>query len=189
MSLFSGHDKYKFTYLETQIEHLDVLQTLAAATRKAVDTVVAHNCFGHIPEPILCKCATVCKGFSIGGLLMFEHSCTGCAYGSVKQQLYLSSTKQAMEILDLIHMDLVEFPIVLYPNQFKYALTILDDYSSHGWSALQRSKTQLETLASFKAFQQQVEKQTGKQIKTMHIDHRGEFFGTIFQGYLKDSGI
>ena len=46
-----------------------------------------------------------------------------------------------------------------------------------------------ESFEKFKEFMQEVEKQTGKSIKTLRSDRGGEYLSTEFDNFLKEHGI
>ena len=50
-------------------------------------------------------------------------------------------------------------------------------------------KYKSEAFEKFKEYQNEVEKQTGKVIKTLQSDRGGEYLNGEFQSYLKENGI
>nr|GEV25340.1 retrotransposon protein, putative, Ty1-copia subclass [Tanacetum cinerariifolium] len=64
-----------------------------------------------------------------------------------------------------------------------YFLTFIDDYSRKVW--LYFLKTNDEVFRKFKEWKTMVEKQTGKQIKTLRIDNGLEFCNTPFDNFYK----
>ena len=75
--------------------------------------------------------------------------CDGCKFGKSKRDPFPASDSHSEAILDLVHMDLVEFPS-LSIEIYKFTLTILDDYSFIGLSFFLKWKS--DVFASFKAY-------------------------------------
>ena len=50
-------------------------------------------------------------------------------------------------------------------------------------------ETQIETFKKFKEFRHEVEKRTGKSIKTLWLNFGGEYLSNEFLDYLKEYGI
>ncbi|KAM1286047.1 hypothetical protein ACFX13_000129 [Malus domestica] len=70
---------------------------------------------------------------------------------------------------------------------FSYYITFTDDHSRFGYVYLMKYKS--ESFERFKEFKNEVEKQTGKQIKTLRSDRGGEYLSNEFLDYLKECGI
>ena len=68
-----------------------------------------------------------------------------------------------------------------------YFITFTDDLSRFGWVYLMRYKS--EAFEKFREFKNEVEKQSGKSIKTLRLDRGGEYLRTEFKQFLKDNGI
>ena len=88
--------------------------------------------------------------------------------------------------LDLIHTDVCGPLNVRTHNQHVYFITFTDDYSRYGYVYLMRHKSK-----SFEKFKEsrQVEKQLGREIKTLRSDQGGEYLSNEFRDYLKNNGI
>ena len=78
---------------------------------------------------------------------------------------------RATKLLALVHSDVCG-PI---SNQarggYEYFVTFTDDAQRYGYVYLMRHKS--ETFEKFKEFRPEVEKQTGKSIKTLRLDRGG----------------
>ncbi|KAM1707070.1 hypothetical protein ACFX2K_000210 [Malus domestica] len=72
-------------------------------------------------------------------------------------------------------------------GSFSYYITFTDDHSRFGYVYLMKYKS--ESFERFKEFKNEVEKQTGKQIKTLRSDRGGEYLSNEFLDYLKECGI
>ena len=75
--------------------------------------------------------------------------CDSCEFGKSKRDPFPASDSDSEKILNLVHMDLVEFPS-LSIKSYKFTLTILDDYSSMGLSFFLKQKS--DAFTSFKAY-------------------------------------
>ena len=75
--------------------------------------------------------------------------CDGCEFGKSKRDPFPSSDSRCQNILDMVHMDLVEFSS-LSIESYKFTLTILDDHLSIGLSFFLKRKS--DVFASFKAY-------------------------------------
>ena len=75
--------------------------------------------------------------------------CNGCKFGKSKCDLFPASDLHSEVILDLVHIDLIEFPS-LSIRGYKFTLTILDDYLSMDLSFFLKWKS--DAFASFKAY-------------------------------------
>ena len=68
-----------------------------------------------------------------------------------------------------------------------YFITFTDDFSRFGWVYLMRYKS--EAFEKFIELKNEVEKQSGKSIKTLRSDQGGEYLSTEFTQFLKENGI
>ena len=75
--------------------------------------------------------------------------CDGCEFGKSEHDPFPTSDSHSEAILDLVHIDLVEF-LSLSIEGYKFTLTILDDYSFMGLFFFLKQKS--DALASFKAY-------------------------------------
>ena len=66
-------------------------------------------------------------------------------------------------------------------------ITLTDDFSRFGWVYLMTYMS--EAFEKFREFKNEVEKQSGKSIKTLRSDQEGEYLSTKFTLFLKDNGI
>jgi len=151
------------------------------------DSKVWHKRFGHIRNDALNKAKDSCKGFP--AKLQIDKKdiiCRGCAKGKMTAKSYPISGKRAKEILELVHLDVMEFPTISY-NRNKYALTIIDDCSSTGWVYPLKKKS--DAFEEFKAWKRMIETATGKKVKRARIDHGGEFWSNESQAWYKAEGL
>jgi hypothetical protein len=67
--------------------------------------------------------------------------CPGCAQGKMHQKPFGENPKRATEVIEHVHSDLFELPVMSY-HKFKWVMTLLDDYSSFAHVVLLRSKSE-----------------------------------------------
>ena len=67
-----------------------------------------------------------------------------------------------------------------------YCVTFIDDHSRKVWAYALKSKDQV--LDVFKDFHVKVERQIGKQLKSVRVDNGGEYWGS-FQQYCRSHDI
>jgi transposase InsO family protein len=99
---------------------------------------------------------------------------------------YRPSPQQKANPLDLIHMDLVELP-VLSIGSFKYMLSIIDDHSSYGRDFYLKEKS--DALEKFKQYITWAERQFNTKLKAIRSDRGGEFTSKDFDEFLSKLGI
>ena len=72
-------------------------------------------------------------------------------------------------------------------GRFIYFIRFTDDLSRYGYVYLMRHKS--DSFEMFKRYRNEVEKQTGKVIKTLRSDRGGEYLSGEFLTYLEENGI
>jgi transposase InsO family protein len=112
--------------------------------------------------------------------------CEGCLHGKMTKRSYRPSPQRKANPLDLIHMDLVELP-VLSIGSFKYMLSIIDDHSSYGRDFYLKEKS--DTLEKFQQYITWAERQFNTKLKAIRSDHGGEFTSKDFDEFLSKLGI
>lgn len=146
-----------------------------------------HRRFGHAGKDTLVNLPGHVKGTS--DIIVAPSSCSpcdGCEFGKSKCAPFLPSDTRAEHPLNLIHMDLVEYPS-LSIDSFRYLLTTLDDHSSFGlmWFLKQKS----DAFVAFKMYIAWAENQLDRKLKAIRSDRGGEFFSDEFDLYLAEKGI
>ena len=95
--------------------------------------------------------------------------------------------ERANDVLGLIHTDVCG-PINISTREgYYYFIIFIDDLSRYGYVYLMKHK--LESFEMFKRFYSKIEKQTGKSIKTLRPDQRGEYLTSDFLTYLEENGV
>lgn len=113
--------------------------------------------------------------------------CEVCIQGKCHRLPFKDSDSQTKNVLELVHSDLcgpIESKSIVGSQ---YMLTFLDDYTHKVFVYFLKRKS--EVFDCFKIFKKFVENQSGRSIKILRTDNGGEFIGTNFQNFLKDSGI
>ena len=114
-------------------------------------------------------------------------TCESCIMGKLPKSPFSGIGERAKGILELIHSDVCgPMPVQARSGSF-YFITFTDDFSRFGWVYLMRYKS--EALEKFREFKNEVEKQSGKSIKTLRSDRGGVYLSTEFTQFLKDNGI
>jgi hypothetical protein len=67
--------------------------------------------------------------------------CPGCTQGKMHQKPFGENPKCATEVIEHVHSDLFELPVMSY-HKFKWVMTLLDNYSSFAHVVLLRSKSE-----------------------------------------------
>jgi transposase InsO family protein len=112
--------------------------------------------------------------------------CDGCKFRKSKHAAFPLLESWTDHLLNLIYMDLVEYPVQSI-NGYCYTLTTLDDHSSFGLTWFLKHKS--DTLAAFKQFIYWAECQSDHKLKSICSDQGGEFLGHEFDEYLAEYGI
>ncbi|KAM1620813.1 hypothetical protein ACFXTN_017759 [Malus domestica] len=110
-------------------------------------------------------------------------TCECCLKGKMTKSPFTGKGERGTEILGLIHTDVCGPMSTTSRGGFSYYITFTDDHSRFGYVYLMKYKS--ESFERFKEFKNEVEKQTGKQIKILRSDRGGEYLSTEFLDYLK----
>ena len=114
-------------------------------------------------------------------------TCESCIMGKLPKSPFSGIGERAKGVLELIHSDVCgPMPVQARSGSF-YFITFTDDFSRFGWVYLMRYKS--KAFEKFIEFKNEVEKQSGKSIKTLRSDRGGEYLSTEFTQFLKDNGI
>jgi hypothetical protein len=114
--------------------------------------------------------------------------CEGSVLGKHPQDKFNKGKSQgASAPLDLIHSDLISpFP---HPsiNKARFFLIFVDDFSRFTWIYFLRKIS--EVFQHLKDFKSLVETQSGKKIKVLGTDNRGEYVNHEIHNLFNDTGI
>lgn len=148
-----------------------------------------HKRFGHLHHDALAsmKKEGLMTGFDYDPACE-KSTCDTCVVSKQKRPSFpCNSTRQTKEVLQLIHSDVGGPLPVESPGGSKYYLTLIDDWSRYQWVIPMKHKS--EVLVNFKKFVAQVERQTGKSVKTLRSDNGGEYRSREFDKFCENSGI
>jgi hypothetical protein len=114
--------------------------------------------------------------------------CEGCVLRKHPQEKFnKGKSQQASATLDMIHSDLMDpFPHP-YISKARFFLIFVDDFSHFTWIYFLRQKYDVfQHLKDFKAL---VETQSGKKIKFLRNDNRGEYVNHEIHNLFHEVGI
>lgn len=98
-----------------------------------------------------------------------------------------SSETRASHPLQLIHNDVCGKIGTQLLGGGEYFITFTDDHTRYVWVYILKSKD--EVFAHFRKWKAQVEKSTGRVVKTLCSDNGGEYTSNEFTSYLATEGI
>ena len=116
-----------------------------------------------------------------------ECVCKGCALGKNLRKMFPNSNNRVEGILDIIHSDVCGKMSTPAIGNFLYYATFIDDYSRKTWIYMLKSKD--EVFNKFVEFKASVENLSGKKIKVLRTDNRGEYTSNEFKDFCKVEGI
>ena len=94
---------------------------------------------------------------------------------------YTNSWVLHIELLELIHLDLVDFKNTISKGGKKYYITFVDDFSRYTKVYLLKSKD--EDREMFLKYKAKVENQLDKKIKRLRTDRGGEYSTKFFKEF------
>jgi hypothetical protein len=97
----------------------------------------------------------------------------GCMLGKNIKKAFPSSDNRAQGILDVVHFDVCGPMSSPSLSGCLYYVIFIDDYSRKCWIYFLKAKS--NTFDKFKEYKAFIEKQTGKLIRTLRTNNRGEF--------------
>ena len=112
--------------------------------------------------------------------------CEHCLYGKQNRLHFAGNTNKSKDILELIHLDTWEAPI-LSRGGARYFVSFIDDFSRKVWIYMLKRKS--DAFDCFKVFKALVENQKNKSIKCLRTDNGGEFCSGEFDNFCKEHGI
>jgi transposase InsO family protein len=154
----------------------------------SVDSHLWHRRLGHLNYQYLAQLSKQNVGLPPIPAPSGSKYCDNCFQGkSTRTKIPKTATHRATQILDLIHSDLCGPLPTGSIGHALYYVTFTDDYSRKTWIYFMASKDQM--LAKFRIFKSQIEKLTGRQIKTLRSDGGGEYTSKEFILFCQESGI
>ena len=119
---------------------------LAKSTVFIVEYELLHCRFGHPSKDVLRKAAENTSNFP-KNIKFPKHDpiCRGCAEGKMPSASFPPSQSWATRPFEIVHTDLKSFPVLSY-HKYKYIVTFLDDYTSHGWVVCLKLKSDVKSV-------------------------------------------
>jgi transposase InsO family protein len=97
------------------------------------------------------------------------------------------ASHQAKAMFELIHTNICGPLFVSSMSRLRYFITFNNDCNKWAWTYFMKTKS--EALNIFKRFKQEMEVESGKQVKMFHFDRGGEYNSKEFEKYCHDRGI
>lgn len=154
-------------------------------------SILLHYRLGHMSEAYM---KTLISKGDVKGLPKsftplpkeLHSSCEPCIEAKTQAKPHPNMRSRATRPLEKVHVDLVG-PLPTTLRGERYWLTIVDDYSRHGWTVLLHTKDQAKLrIIEWIALQ---ERQTQHKVKHVHGDRGGEFLNNVLLGHLKSMGV
>ena len=120
-------------------------------------------------------------------------TCVDCIKGKLIAKVNKAKIDRCMKFLGVIHTYIYGSFTPLAMGGYKYFIMFIDDYSHYGFVELIHEKSK-----SLEAFKAKVELRQGNEIKVVHYDRGGEYYGRYdetgrnpgqFLKYLQECGI
>ena len=149
---------------------------------------ISHERLGHIRFQKMKDLKDLEKNidFTIGNLKNIP-KCEACLYGKQSRKKFPNNqAKKALQLLELIHSDLVG-PLPNSLGGSTHFITFIDDLSR--FTSITFLKAKSEALEQFKIFNAWTENQTQKSIKSLRSDNGGEYISKNFKRFCEDHGI
>jgi transposase InsO family protein len=112
--------------------------------------------------------------------------CEHCVTSKQHRLKFGISTTKSKCILDLIHSDVWQAPVISLSGA-RYFVSFIDDFSRRCWVYPIRRKA--DVLAASKTFKARVELKSEKKIKCLRTDNRGEYTSDEFDNFCQYEGI
>ncbi|KAJ9562116.1 hypothetical protein OSB04_007276 [Centaurea solstitialis] len=144
-----------------------------------------HCRLGHISKKRITKLQ------SDGILESFDHTsndeCESCLLGKMTKAPFTGTCERGKDLLDIVHTDVCGPFRSATRHGERYFVTFTDDFSRYGYVYLIKHKS--ETIEVFRTFQNEVENQLNRKIKTLRSDRGGEYLSQEFRDHLRSCGI
>nr|GEX17373.1 retrotransposon protein, putative, Ty1-copia subclass [Tanacetum cinerariifolium] len=113
--------------------------------------------------------------------------CVSCMSGKMARKPYSHQVKRAKDLLGLIHTNVCGPFRAVSRQEASYFVTFTNDFSRYGYVHFLKYKH--EVFETFKVFQNEVENQLRKTIKSLRSDRGGEYMSQESLDHLKEHGI
>jgi hypothetical protein len=116
-------------------------------------------------------------------LSQVDQVCEACLVGKHRRTPFPhQAMRRATEPLELVHGDICGPISPVTPSGNRYFLLLVDDYSRYMWVVLLPTKD--GTAAAIKNVQAAAKRKSGKKLRALRTDRRGEFSTNHFKEYL-----
>ena len=159
--------------------------TAKFATIYSIDFEIMHLQLAHPSKDVIIKAKKHIKDFP-DVQVPKEHLCPGCEQGEMTNKAFFPSNLRASEPFELVHSDVITYPIESY-KKFKYSIVFHDDYSSHTWTINLCTKD--AALQATKYFLVMVETIFKTRVRKWMSDAGGEYMSRAFTTLMKENGI
>ena len=114
--------------------------------------------------------------------------CESCVEGKhYRRRFPVDGGKRSSESLGLVHSDVCGKINAKSLSGGEYFLTFIDDNTRYIWIYVLKPKD--EVFRCFLEWKAQVERSTGRKLKTLHTDNGGEYVSADFEKCLKEEGV
>ncbi|KAL4341388.1 hypothetical protein GQ457_08G037140 [Hibiscus cannabinus] len=164
-----------------------VIGAVAAASEgdNLDSTLLWHMRLGHAGEKSLQIMAK--QGFLKGAKACKLQFCAHCVLGKHKRVKFGTAIHDTKGILYYVHLDVWGPSKTSSLGGKHYFLTFVDDFSRRVWVYAMKSK--YEVLRIFLKWKNMIENQTGKKIKRLRTDNRGEYKSDPLFDVFQEHGI
>ena len=162
---------------------------VAPTSLKKNSLTLWHLRFGHLN---LKDVQTLCSEKLVDGIEIdskhVEEVCEGCAVGkAVRSPFPKIGSKKSTDLLNLVHTDVCGPLNIASVGGSVYFVTFIDDFSNYVWVYMLKKKS--EVLEKFIEFVAMAENFSGKRLKKLRNDNRGEYVSNALSDYCKEKGI
>jgi transposase InsO family protein len=161
----------------------------ALANSQSLDQALLHRRLGHIGKDLLEKAIKhgVADGPNLNSSKPLDMLYASCIHGKHQRDPFPHQDSHCSNtLLGRVHSSLHQVPVAI-KSGYRYWVTFIDDYSC--WCVIVLLCKKSETLAAFQTNKVFVEKQTGKQIISLHDNKGGEFIGNEWDAFMQAQGI
>ena len=139
ITLYKGQEEFLAFHPRRANDTLYIIKTLLGAeitaqfaTIYSINFEIMHRWLAHPSKDVIIKAKKHIKDFP-DVQVPKEHLCPGCEQGKMTNKVFPPSSLRASEPFELVHSDIITYPIKSY-KKFKYLIVFYDDYSSHAWT-------------------------------------------------------
>ena len=156
------------------------------------NTKLWHRRFGHLSEGNLKKLARnqTVEGFAYNDTTAENPTglCEPCVAGKLHKTPFPRTERRPVEDpLEIEHSDVCGKLRNKSLGGAKYFVTFIDQKTHYAWVYVIKRKD--EAFQRFLEWKEMIERESGRKLKILCTDNRGEYTSNEFQAYLRDNGI